>query len=88
MIDLRALDELARRLSAALPPGAAAVGQDLADHLRAALRAACERLDFVSRAEFDVQRCVLLRTREKLELLEQRVAELEARLAHQGHAER
>ena len=32
----------------------------------------------VSREDFDVQRCVLLRTREKVEALESRVNELEA----------
>lgn len=37
------------------------------------------RLDLVSREEFDVQTQVLLRTREKLALLEQRISELEAR---------
>lgn len=37
------------------------------------------RLDLVSREEFDVQTQVLLRTREKLALLEQRLSELEAR---------
>ncbi len=36
-------------------------------------------LDLVSREEFDVQTQVLLRTREKLALLEQRISELEAR---------
>jgi BMFP domain-containing protein YqiC len=34
-------------------------------------------LDLVTREEFDVQRCVLLRTREKIEELEQQVANLE-----------
>ena len=38
------------------------------------------RLDLVTREEFDVQRQVLLRTREKLALLETRVSELERML--------
>jgi BMFP domain-containing protein YqiC len=37
------------------------------------------RLDLVTREEFDVQRAVLLRTREKLEQLEARLAQLEGR---------
>ncbi|PVF10634.1 hypothetical protein DBO95_29465, partial [Yersinia pestis] len=37
------------------------------------------RLDLVNREEFDVQTQVLLRTREKLALLEQRVGALEAK---------
>ncbi|MNC80337.1 Membrane fusogenic activity [compost metagenome] len=39
------------------------------------------RLDLVSREEFDVQTQVLLRTREKIALLEQRLTELENRNA-------
>lgn len=39
------------------------------------------RLDLVSREEFDVQTQVLLRTREKLALLEQRLNDLENRPA-------
>ncbi len=40
-------------------------------------------MDFVSREEFDVQRQVLLRTREKLEQLEQQVAALMAEKTQQ-----
>jgi len=43
------------------------------------LQSGLARLDVVSRAEFDTQTAVLAKTREKLELLEKRVAELEAR---------
>jgi len=38
------------------------------------------KLDLVTREEFDVQRKVLARSREKIEQLEKQVAELEARL--------
>lgn len=38
------------------------------------------KLDLVTREEFDVQRAVLLRTREKLDLLERMLVEMEARL--------
>jgi len=48
-------------------------------NVRAFLSGALARLDVLSREEFDVQAQVLLRTREKLEALEARVAELEAR---------
>ena len=40
------------------------------------LQAGLGKLDLVTREEFDVQRAVLLRTREKLDALEQRLAEL------------
>lgn len=38
-------------------------------------------MDLVNREEFDVQTQVLLRTREKLAVLEQRLAALETKLA-------
>jgi hypothetical protein len=43
------------------------------------LSSAFTRLELVSREEYDVQAQVLARTREKLNALEARVAELEAR---------
>ncbi|MGZ8156592.1 MAG: accessory factor UbiK family protein [Burkholderiales bacterium] len=54
---------------------------DLEKNLRAMLTSFFARLDLVPREEFDVQRQVLLRTREKLERLEARVAELERQIS-------
>jgi BMFP domain-containing protein YqiC len=51
--------------------------QDVERNLKALLASFFARLDLVTREEFDVQRQVLLRTREKLERLEARLAELE-----------
>jgi BMFP domain-containing protein YqiC len=48
-------------------------------NLKAMLSAFFARLDLVTREEFDIQRQVLLRTREKLEKLEAQLAELEQR---------
>jgi BMFP domain-containing protein YqiC len=42
------------------------------------------KLDLVTREEFDIQAQVLAKTRARLEALEIRVAELEARLAAQA----
>jgi BMFP domain-containing protein YqiC len=80
MLDLRGLDDLAQRLTALLPPGAEAASDDLRKAFRATLEAGIARLDLVTREEFDVQRAVLLKTREKLEALERQLAELEARV--------
>ena len=53
--------------------------KDLEKNFRGMLSSAFTRLELVSREEYDVQAQVLSRTREKLEALEARVAELEAR---------
>lgn len=45
--------------------------------LHLALQSALARLDLVTREEFDAQAAVLLRTRQKLEALEQQIAKLE-----------
>ena len=76
MIDLSQLDELARRLSNLVPPGLREGREELQQNFKSVLQAGLGKLDLVTREEFDVQRAVLLRTREKLDALEQRLAEL------------
>jgi hypothetical protein len=68
---LRDIDRRVREMIAQSPAA------DLDKNLRALLASFFARLDLVTREEFDVQRQVLLRTREKLAQLEAQVAELE-----------
>lgn len=77
MIDLRFIDDLTRRLSEAMPPGMAQAREDIESHFRAVLTGAFERMDLVTREQFDAQRAVLERCRDKLEALEKRLAALE-----------
>ena len=83
MIPARSIEELAQRLAAIVPPGLKEAREDLGANFRSILQAGLGRLDLVTREEFDVQRCVLLRTREKLEELERQLASLEATLTAQ-----
>jgi ubiquinone biosynthesis accessory factor UbiK len=79
MIDIRALDELTQRLSALVPTDLQHVKADLQKNMKSVLQAGLSKLDLVTREEFDVQRAVLLRTREKLEALEAKLqAQIEA----------
>lgn len=80
MIDLDKLDELARRLSSLVPPGLREGREELQQNFKAVLQTGLAKLDLVTREEFEVQRAVLLRTREKLQELQRAVAELEAQL--------
>lgn len=76
MITSATLDELARRIGRAIE---ASPAKDVEKNVKALLQSGLAKLDVVPRAEFDVQAKVLARTREKLEALEKKVAELEAR---------
>ena len=81
VIDLNHIDDLARRLSGLVPPGLRESREELQENFKAVLQSGLAKLDLVTREEFDVQRAVLLRTREKLEQLQGQVLDLETRLA-------
>ena len=72
----KTFDDLAARIGKAVESSPA---KDIEKNVKAMLQSGLARLDVVTRAEFDTQAAVLAKTREKLEQLEQRVAELEAR---------
>jgi len=82
-LDPKILDDLARKLSDSVPPGLRDLKADLERNFRSVLQSALGKLDLVTREEFDVQAGVLSRTRQKLEELSLRLAELEASLAAQ-----
>ena len=75
MVKVESLDDLARRIGNLIESSPA---RDVEKNVKALLQSGLQRLDLVSRQEFDLQAQVLLRSREKLEALEARVAELEA----------
>jgi ubiquinone biosynthesis accessory factor UbiK len=81
MLNAKAFDELAAKIGKAIENSPA---KDIEKNVRAMLSSGLARLDLVPRAEFDVQAQVLLKTREKLDALEKRLAELEARLPAAG----
>jgi BMFP domain-containing protein YqiC len=70
------LDQLNKTLA-----GTQAISDEAKGHLRSAMMSTFSKLDLVTREEFDAQRAVLLRSREKIDALERQLAELEASLA-------
>lgn len=70
------LSELQDRIHQVLQQSPA---RDVEKNIKAMLNQGFSKLDLLTREEFDVQVDVLARTRAKLEALEARVAELEAR---------
>jgi BMFP domain-containing protein YqiC len=78
MLNANTIDESAARIGKLNENSPA---KDIEKNVKAMLASSLARLDLVPRAEFEVQAQVLLKTREKLEVLEKRLAELEARVA-------
>src|SRR5690242_4059988 len=76
MLNSKTLDELAARIGKAFE---ASPAKDIEKNVKAMLQSGLTRLDLVTRQDLEVQAEVLRKTREKVELLEARVAELEAR---------
>lgn len=79
MLNNKFLDEISSRISqlAAGLPGAPAA--EFEKNAKALLSSAFARLDLVTREEFDLQRELLAKAREKLEALETKLAQLESR---------
>lgn len=69
----RSLEDVIDSITRLLPSAPA----DLERNVRAALVAAFERLDLVTREELEVQEAVLQRTRARVAQLERKVTELE-----------
>lgn len=78
MIHQKLIDSLSGQFSQLLAGRPDLPGQqELQSQLRSMLQSTFAKLDLVTRDEFEAQQAVLMRTREKLEQLEQRLAALE-----------
>ena len=76
MIDLKAIDELTRKLADALPPGLVQKKEELEGQFRTVLTGAFERMNLVGREEFEAKCEQLEETRARLEALESRLEAL------------
>ena len=63
-----------------LPEDLNILKEDLEKNLRATLNATFSKMEIVTREEFDIQASLLSRTREKLEILQEKLSELEKQL--------
>ncbi|WP_018984322.1 ubiquinone biosynthesis accessory factor UbiK [Salinimonas chungwhensis] len=79
MLDPKKLEELAKQISGAVPPGVRNAAEGAEGRIKQILQAQLAKLDLVTREEFDIQSQVLIRTREKLDAMEARLAELEGK---------
>lgn len=77
MIKCNKIDNIATRLTEALPEELKLVRESLQQTFVNILQSSIHKMDLVTREEFDVQAKILARTREKLQMLEQQVTNLE-----------
>lgn len=77
MIDLKTIDEVTRKLSEALPPGLAQAKEDVEARMKSVLTGAFERINLVSREEFDEKCAQLEAARTLLDRLQERLDELD-----------
>jgi ubiquinone biosynthesis accessory factor UbiK len=71
------INDIVQKIMDAMPEGLKQAPQDMRQNLQDAMGSVFKQLDLVTREEFEVQKKVLLRTREKLDALEKQLAELE-----------
>lgn len=83
MLNQKVIEEVTAKLKEVF--GQSPAG-DIEKNLRAVLQGVFAKLDLVTREEFDVQQAVLLRTREKLDALEAKVADMEKASEKPAHS--
>ena len=76
------LDDLAGKLADAVPNDIGNLRDDLKKNFRGLLSAGLDKLDLVTREEFEIQRKVLERSREKLDRLERELQKLQGQDPH------
>ncbi|MCZ6565252.1 MAG: accessory factor UbiK family protein [Gammaproteobacteria bacterium] len=79
-IDTQALDEMVRKISAVIPDDLKSARQSLEKNARIATESVFQRLDLVTREEFDVQEKMLSNSQLRVKKLEQRIQELENKI--------
>jgi len=72
------VNQFIQQFNQAFVPGAQALGEEVQAQIRTAMSSTFQKMDLVTREEFDIQQTVLQRSREKLDALEQQVSELES----------
>ena len=73
-------DDLANKISKTLPPVPAGMKGEMEQSIRNILHNAFDKMDLVTREDFEVQSAVLQKTRIKLEQLEKQLSQLEEKL--------
>lgn len=77
LIDLKKIEEMVDGIAKVLPGGVADVRTEIRENIKIVVASSFERMNLVTREEFDAQSALLKRTRAKLDELEKLVTQLE-----------
>lgn len=80
MLETKNIDELIKRVTGLLPESATRMQEDVEKNIKGAITGVLQKMDLVTREEYEVQAALLERSRERLNELEARIAELEKRV--------
>nr|CAA6829129.1 MAG: Unknown protein [uncultured Thiotrichaceae bacterium] len=70
-------EDMVKKFTDTLPEPLRNMQDDMEKNMRGVMESGLQKMNLVTREEFDIQSAVLQRTREKLEALEKQVANLE-----------
>jgi BMFP domain-containing protein YqiC len=77
MIDTKNLDDFAKRLTALMPESLGRFQEDIEKNLKSGLKGVLQKMDLVTREEYEVQTALLQRSQARLAELEERISALE-----------
>ena len=77
MFDADKINKLVDKICSSLPGGVMQLPENIKNHFKATLTAELGKLNVITQEEFQVQTKVLQKTREKLAVLEDKIAKLE-----------
>ena len=80
MLNPSQLESVAKKIAEIIPEGFGEMPAGIQSQVKTVLVSAFDKMELVTREEFDIQSGVLAKTRSKLEQLEKQVAELEKHL--------
>ncbi|MFO1258113.1 MAG: accessory factor UbiK family protein [Gammaproteobacteria bacterium] len=80
MFDPKMINDMAKQFADSLPPVFKDLNQEIEKNFRAFMQATFNRLDLVTREEFDIQTQVLAKTRSKVEALTEQLTAIEEKL--------
>ena len=75
MIDAKKIEQLAKQITQSIPPGVRDMADNVEGRVKQTLQQQLNKLDVVSREEFEIQQQMLLRLRQRIEVLEKQAQE-------------